>query len=309
MEQDMSRRSSVGLYSKTALLVIGMVGIALIVSIGLPPSSPESTPALLWILQQLHLTGIPTQTTTPTTAENNTGTMIVSACYPRYMENLVPVLVSVSGPENVSGMTTTWMPYNPGGPNAALGLPAMWPGWNVLTFNLIPGAYTVSGTYEGIFRSENVVISQGEITLVILIFEGTSTTTVTTTTTTTASNEAENRVGGWVLSVRVTPTCITANNNITVEETLKYVGSENCVAYFSANDPEITVKSTNGATYYDSYSGHVQLPLETAENITPQFSCTYQGVTPPLPPGAYNVLVDMHWPAIILVTLPIEVEP
>lgn len=74
-----------------------------------------------------------------------------------YTGSYVAVLISVSGPQSVSGMTTTSSPL-PGATD------------NFLMFNLTPGTYTVSGTYKGIFRSENATVVGGETVDVFLNF-------------------------------------------------------------------------------------------------------------------------------------------
>jgi hypothetical protein len=138
-----------------------------------PPSTTTTTTTPAYMTITTTTTTV-WPTTTTSTATQTTGTIIISALYAAPNATVyqwVPVLVSVSGPENVSGMTTTWAPINPGGPIIPAGsAPTVPAGWNVLTFNLIPGEYTVSGTYEGIFTSENVIVSQGTVPAIIFLY-------------------------------------------------------------------------------------------------------------------------------------------
>jgi hypothetical protein len=122
--------------------------------------------------------------------------------------------------------------------------------------------------------------------------------------------EAENRVGNWVLSVRVMPMVITADDNITVETIIKYVGSDNFTT-ISPLMPGIRVTSDNGTIYYDTGVP----PIHTTIEVTPGFSETFQYVVPPLPYGTYNVKVHdtAYNPNSISITitvvLPMEVKP
>jgi hypothetical protein len=129
--------------------------------------------------------------------------------------------------------------------------------------------------------------------------------------------EAENQVGDWVLSVRVTPTYITANDNITVEATMKYVGSENFSMGIPLSWINIIVTSTNRTICWEAY----QPPFDNRARvlggvnfeITPQFYVPDEEMIPPPPPGMYRVEVSTlpHWfnNSQITVAFPIEVEP
>jgi len=135
------RRSYVVLCSKVALLVIG---VGIVVGIALRSGN----------------------TATTNSGDNSVGTMYVRAFYATgsdtagWTGGYVAVVVSVSGPENTSGTTTTSGSF-PSPPGTTT---------DVLTFSLTPGTYTVSGTYNGIFKSENVTVTQGEGVEVFLNF-------------------------------------------------------------------------------------------------------------------------------------------
>ena len=125
--------------------------------------------------------------------------------------------------------------------------------------------------------------------------------------------EAENRVEDWVLSVSITPLHITVNDNITVEGTIKYVGSENFMAWVNAMfSPDISIWSQDGT----NIDGTVHAGFSTELKITPQLSQGHQFVFRPIhTPGMYRVEVD-DWGynpdgsnVKLTVTLLIEVKP
>jgi hypothetical protein len=90
---------------------------------------------------------------------SNSGTLRVVAWYATGSDaegwngSFVVIEVTVYGPHSTSGTTTTDR-YNP------------------LTLDLTPGMYTVSGTYNGVVKSVDVSVVQGEIATGILNFGG-----------------------------------------------------------------------------------------------------------------------------------------
>jgi len=87
-----------------------------------------------------------------------TGTLYVSAIYAveqpdgSYIGGYVQVLVTVIGPENHTGITTT----NP---------------WHPLNFTVAPGQYSVSGTYDSTApQTVTVNVSAGYFALALLNF-------------------------------------------------------------------------------------------------------------------------------------------
>jgi hypothetical protein len=124
--------------------------------------------------------------------------------------------------------------------------------------------------------------------------------------------EAENRVGDWVLNVRVTPAEITVGDSITVEGTIKYTGSETFRAWVTCGfQPLITIWSPDGTPY----DGTLIADFSTEIEIYPQLPHSFQHMFRPIPTsGMYRVEVH-DWgynkdgsKVGLTVVLPIEVK-
>jgi hypothetical protein len=105
--------------------------------------------------------------------------------------------------------------------------------------------------------------------------------------------EAENRVGDWVLDVRVTPTDITVDDNIAVEATMKYTGSDNFRVF--ASQPfinQLRVMSVDGTDFWGT-----AIPSVTGEvEVYPQLSQGFRFVAGPNAAnvGGPNVVGESH---------------
>jgi hypothetical protein len=165
-------KSHIVLYSKVALLAIG-VGLVIGIALCSPTTPTSSYVTITTALTPMAITNLKTGTVVHIAA------IIIHA---QYENQYVSAWVSITGPENFSGMMTT---FEPGGPIISPGEPVPYlPPYFSTT--LLPGAYTIYGTYEGMSYSDNIVISADTTTTVTFIFVGTPTTTGLLGTTTTS---------------------------------------------------------------------------------------------------------------------------
>jgi len=134
-----------------------------------------------------------------------------------------------------------------------------------------------------------------------------------TTSPTQTGYEAENRVGNWVLSIRVTPENITSDNGITLYSAIKYTGSDNFRV--TATRPlagYISITTTDGTIVWEEFPPQ---SIWSEFEIMPQHSEGLQWVAPSLSPSMYWVKAEGHGynpdgsRVDITIELSIEVKP
>jgi hypothetical protein len=218
----------------------------------------------------------------------STGTLSVSAYHAvkqpdgSYAGSYVQVPVTVTGPESHNGTTTT-------------------DGWNPLNFTVVPGQYTVSGTYENITPvTVTANVSAGSDVNVFLNFGSSPPPPLSPTPT------AEGVDDGLQLTMTLEKTEYSPGEPVNMSFTLTNINNQTTTIEFSAyNDFDFRVYNGTNSTLYQWSNRWIGVAVpqviwvdalkageSLSENLVWNQTCYNTGLSEgvPVSPGEYNIV-------------------